>query len=257
MSLLASDPAAIPALSFFGDSSSRDREYMVAGGFAVAQKRIEEINAHIADLRQQAGIRSEFHWSAYRGGNRQKSYEALVQYAFDLIKNKHAELHLIVAKFGGHNHQEKFGGNRDTGVNRMYYQLCLHRVARLYGAERAIHVRLDAGNDCAEICGFRNQLCADAYRQYSSKPNCIRTIEPVCSTKSGIVQMADVIVGAVAAKCNRVAHKSKKGDLADFVQNAAGLPSWEQDTPRDARGITVWWHRTKERVPVDLARARA
>ena len=257
MALYASDPAALPALSFFGDASSRDRNYMVAGGFAVAHKRVAEIDNHVAILRDSAGIKSEFHWSDYRGGRRRDAYETLVKYAFDLIAKKQAELHIIVARFGGHNHRERFGGDRDSGVNRMYYQLCLHRVARLYGTERAIHVRLDAGNDCAEVCGFRNQLCADAYWQYKTKPNCIRTIEPICSMKSGIVQMADVIVGAIAAKCNEVVHRSAKGELADFVLSASGLPTWNAETPKDARGVTVWWHQTKKRAPVELSMREA
>lgn len=55
-----SAPAALPALSFFGDASSRDSDFMVAGGLAVAGNRISEIEDQIAALREDAGIRSEF-----------------------------------------------------------------------------------------------------------------------------------------------------------------------------------------------------
>ncbi|MBW8842473.1 MAG: hypothetical protein JF608_11835 [Sphingomonadales bacterium] len=48
MAIILSDPSALPALSFFGDASSRDSAYMVAGGFAVAGNRINEIEDHIA-----------------------------------------------------------------------------------------------------------------------------------------------------------------------------------------------------------------
>jgi hypothetical protein len=235
-----------PSLTFFGDSSSRDKTYMVAGGFAVRGSRIAEINGRIDRIRSDACMTSEFHWSEYRGGTRKDAYEALVRYAFELVKSRQAALHLIIAKFKGYQHKRKEGENKDTSVNRMYYQLCLHRVARFYGQHCAIRVRLDSGADCKDVCNMRNQLCADAYRTYRTRPNCIRAIEPVCSTKANIVQMADVILGAVAAKRNGISYaRPDKAELAAFVQEQSGHPDWAADTPKSARFLTVWNHKSK------------
>lgn len=244
MSIFVSEPPSLPSLSFFGDSSSRDAEYMVAGGFAVAGNRIAEIEDQIATLREDAGMTSEFHWSAYRGGHKRGAYESLITYAFDLINKRKAALHIIVVRFKGYDHKARTGENKDTSINRMYYQLFLHRIARFYGRTRAIHIRLDAGNDCADICNMRNQLCASAYRTYQTRPNCVRSIEPVNSEIVGIVQMADVILGAVAAKQNGVQHTSPKGDLADFILRASGRHTWSTSTPSSARFFTVWHHQT-------------
>lgn len=131
MVAIASDPIpALPHISFFGDASSRDNTYMVAGGLAVAGNRITEIEDAIAALRDDAGIKSEFHWSAYRGGKRREGYENLVKYAFQLINERKAALHIIIAKFDGFDHKAKEGENKDTSVNKMYFQMLLHRVAR-------------------------------------------------------------------------------------------------------------------------------
>ena len=243
MSLFVSQPV-LPSISFFGDSSSRDSNYMVAGGFAIAGNRISEIEDQIAFLREDAGISSEFHWSDYRGGRKRQAYEALVRYGFDLINRRHAALHVLIAQFHGYNHKQREGDNKDTSINRMYYQLFLHRIARFYGKTRAIHIRLDAGNDCKDICKMRNQLCADAYKKYQTRSNYIRSIEPVNSENVGIVQMADVILGAIAAKENAVQHTSPKGDLASFVLQASGRHSWNVDTPMKARFLTIWHHKT-------------
>lgn len=246
MVALASDPIpALPHISFFGDASSRDNTYMVAGGLAVAGNRITEIEDAIAALRDDAGIKSEFHWSAYRGGRRRDGYENLVKYAFQLINERKAALHIIIAKFDGFDHKAKEGENKDTSVNKMYFQMLLHRVARYYGKKRAIHVRLDAGNDSRDICKLRGAVCAKAYQTYQTMPNCVRSIEPVCSKRVGLVQMADVLVGAIAAKRNDVKHTSPKGDLADFVLKASGRHSWDVDTAYSARFLTVWHHTPK------------
>jgi len=218
---------------------------MVAGGFAVSGGRIQEIEDKIASLREEAGIKSEFHWSSYRGGKRKDAYEALIRYAFELVNSRKAALHVIIAKFEGYNHRARVGENKDTSINRMYYQLLLHRIARYYGDRRAIHVRLDSGNDSRDMCAMRGALCADAYCRHKTKPNCVRSIEPVQSHKLGIVQMADVVVGAIAAKRNKVEHSSPKGDLANFVLRASGRHSWDVDTNFKARFLTVWHHTTK------------
>ena len=233
----------IPHLTFFGDASSRDRDYMVAGGFAVAGNRISEIEDQIAKLRDDAGIRSEFHWSDYRGGARRQAYEGLISYAFDLVNKRHAALHVVISPFKDYNHKARQGETRDTSINRMYYQICLHRLGAFYGKSRGIHVRLDTGADSLDICRMRPQLCADAFKKHKARPNCFRSIEPVKSENVGIIQMADVIVGAIASKQNGVQHKSPKGDLADYVLRASGRHSWASETPRSARFLTIWHFR--------------
>jgi len=219
---------------------------MVAGGFAVAGSRIQEIEDTIAQLRKDSGIQSEFHWSDYRGGKRRQAYCALIDYGYELVAQRKAALHIIVSPFKEYNHKAKEGDNRDTSVNRMYYQICLHRLAQFYGKTRAVHVRLDAGNDCADICAMREQLCADAYKKHGTRPNCIRSIEPVNSEKVGIVQMADVIIGGIAAKQNGVVHTSPKGELADYILARSGRQSWNTETDRKARFFTVWHFKGKK-----------
>ncbi len=233
----------LPSVTFFADASSREKDFMVAGGFAVAGHRIAEIERYIAALRQEHSIR-EFKWSEYRGGRKQAAYEALVDYGFRLTEQHHAALHMIIAKFKDYRHKAVPGEGRDTSINRMYFQLCLHRPARFYGKARQVHIRLDAGNDSADICRMRNQLCAAAYNTYQTRPNCVRTLEPMCSQKSGLIQMSDVIIGAVAAKRNLVEHTSPKRGLADFVLRRSVHGGWHIDTPANARFLTVWNHKT-------------
>ena len=227
------------AVTFFGDASSKNSAYMVAGGFAVAAPRIKEIDSRIAELRAAASI-SEFHWADYSGGVTRSAYEELVDYAFQLVENGHAALHVIISPFKGYRHKRRPGENKDTSVNRMYFQLLLHRPANFYGQNRDIHVRLDEGADSADICKLRGALCAAAFSKYKTKPNCIRSLEAMPSHKSGIIQMADVIIGGIAAKRNSVIHKTEKGPLADTILQRSGRSSWSICTAKSAKKLTVW-----------------
>lgn len=238
MSIIISDPV-LPSVTFFGDSSSKGHDFMVAGGFAVAGHRIAAINEHIESLRRDCGI-SEFHWSEYKGGSQRTAYEALVRYAFSLVRDGHAAFHVIISPFKGYKHKAKPGENRDTSVNRMYFQLLLHRPAAFHGKTRVIHVRLDAGNDSDDICRLRNELCAKAYHQHKAKPNCVRSIQALPSEQAPIIQMADVLLGGIAAQKNGAKHTTEKGPLADLILAESGHPSWDKDTPKSARRLTVW-----------------
>lgn len=238
MSIIISEPV-LPSVTFFGDSSSKGHDFMVAGGFAVAGHRIEQINERIVALRQSSAIR-EFHWSEYRGGNQRPAYEQLVRYAFELVRDGHAAFHIIISPFKGYRHKAKPGENRDTSVNRMYFQLLLHRPAAFYGKTRAIHVRLDAGNDSKDICGLRNELCAKAYHTYKTRPNCVRSLQALPSEQAPIIQMADVLLGGIAAKRNSVQHTTEKGPLADLILAESGHSAWDRNTPRAARKLNVW-----------------
>lgn len=212
---------------------------MVAGGFAVANHRIHEIETNVAALRVQAGV-NEFHWSAYKGGSTRHGYEALVDYAFELVHNGHAALHVLVSPFKGYRHKAKPGENLDTSVNRMYFQLLLHRPAKFYGKTREIHVRLDAGNDSADICKLREELCAKAYNQHKTRPNCVRSLQAMPSENSGLIQMADVILGGIAAKRNSITHTSEKGPLADRILEKSRHADWSEETHFNARKLTLW-----------------
>ncbi len=231
---------AMPTISFFGDSSSRMSDFMVLGGLAVAGHRIAEIEEQIADIRERGGIRLEFHWKEYRGGAKQKAYEELCRFGFDLIKGKRAALHIMASDFRKFDHKREEGQTRDTSINKLYWQLCLHRLAKFYGKQRAIHIRLDAGDDCTNICNMRNQLSAAAFRKFSTQPNCIRSIEPMNSEKSGLIQLSDVLLGGIASQLNGNRADTNKGILAEFIRKSSGRHSWGTSTPRDHKFMTVW-----------------
>lgn len=231
------------------DSSSKDDTYMVAGGFAVRGDRVAEIEDAIADLRHSAGIKSEFHWKDYRGGNRRRAYEQLVTLAFELIEKNHAHFHLAIAKFQGKEGDKLERVPKDKRINGIYENLLIHRVARFYGKSTAIHCIFDSGDDCANVVSRRNFICAAAYKKYNTAPNCIRTLEPMRSEKSGLIQMSDVLVGGIGALRNGRKLKSPKASLASYIHEASGHEDWALNTASTARRFTVWNVKAKSGLP--------
>lgn len=239
-------------MDFYCDASShRGHDYMVAGGLVIREERYHEIEEKIQAIKDAAGIKSEMKWTKYKGGERRAAYEGLVDLAFLLVKEKQAALHVIVVHFASFKHAE----GRDTSVNRMYYQLAVHRLCNFYGKSCAMHIYPDIGDDSADLLGFRNHMCASGFSKYGTKPNCIRAIKPQCSKAHGVMQMADVLVGAMAAKLNGRATSAHKLALADYVLEKSGHSSWTADRgwptwlKLGSKFFTVWNFKPKRAIP--------
>jgi hypothetical protein len=198
---------------------------MVVGGVAIHEDRIEEISQTIANIKDEIGMLSAFRWSDYRAGRKKKAYFKLVQYFFELIENGHMHFHLLICPFSEFNHKLGGTGNQESSVNRMYFQLYLHRFCKFYGTKCYLYGFPDRGNDSSQVVGFREVLCAKAYNKFATLPNCIPAIHPQKSKDHGAIQMVDVVIGSVAAKRERRVLNANKSELADFIVNGAGAPS--------------------------------
>lgn len=146
---------------------------------------------------------------------------------------------MIAADFRKFDHKRENNQTRDTNINKIYWLLCLHRLAKFYGKQRAIHIRLDAGDDCSNICEMKNQLSAAAFKKFDARPNCVRTIEPMSSEKSGLIQLSDVLIGGIASQLNNNRADTSKGQLAEYIRKTSGRASWSTSTPGSHRFLTV------------------
>lgn len=213
---------------------------MVAGGIAIRETHYDEITSAILKIKQDGGISGEMKWSEYRGGSRRAGYEAAVDLLFLLVEQNLAHFHCIISNFAAFNHRQH-QGTPEVSVNRMYFQLGLHRLGQFYGKQCAIHIYPDYGNDSRELPNFRGVMCAYAYRTYGARPNCIRQVKAKDSSAEPILQMVDVVVGGIAAKRENRQLVAERAALADYILTKSGRPDWSTDTTANAsHRLTVW-----------------
>lgn len=236
-------PPSLTKLHFYCDASSqRNHNFMVATGVALRAERASEVRGLIREAKQRGGIIGEMKWSKYRGGHRRVGYEAVVDLLFKLVAENSAHFHVFISEFSAFSHKDDLvpDGSPEKSVNKMYFQLCVHRLCKFYGQKCEIHVFPDKGNDSDELPAFREVICARGYNKYSTKPNCLRQILPLDSESHEIIQMVDVVTGAIAAHRNSRQLSSPKAELRDYVLAASKRISWAQNTPFLAKRFTVW-----------------
>lgn len=225
---------------FYCDASSnKDHRYMVAGGFVLDAKMVGGVEHAIANIKGIVPNCGELKWSKYRGGQRTQIYYDVVDHMFGLIAQKRASLHVIVADFDGFNHKRHVNAENGT-VNRLYYQLFIHSLCKHHGREDRMIAYPDYGNDSAEVIGFRNQICAAAYKTYRTIPNCLVDIRPRDSAGSCLMQATDIVIGAIAANLNGIIQKRKKIELSSYVLERSKHRDWAVSTPKHRDDLTVW-----------------
>jgi hypothetical protein len=249
-------------LAFRCDSSShRDARYMVAGGVAFQTRRYADISAAIQGIKNAASIKSEMKWAKFRGGERTKAYEGVVDLFFSLIEQNQVHFHCIIAEFGEFSHGAFEGESPESSVNRMYYQLLVHRICRYYAPKCFIWAYPDQGNDSRELLGRSGAINLAANKRYRVQHKLV-SIEQSDSARCNLLQMVDVIIGGIAHLRNFPTASTGggyKAALARYILKKSGRNGWGTDTGPKVRRLTVWNFRhqkliAKEKAPQSARR---
>lgn len=235
---------------FYCDASShRESDFMVCGGIIFRKARLAEIEATIKGHREKAGI-SEMGWSDYRGGARKEAYHAVASLLFELVRTKQATFFVLIAPFKGYVHKpSKKKQDNMTSVNRLYFQLLLHRVVPRIGKHHEIFVFPDKGNDSRDLVRFRHSLCKLAMKRKGARFNSVPYIQALDSHQCEPIQMVDIVIGAIAAVRNNRALAPHKAELAAHILKESGRYSWVGSTMWNHMGVNVWDFKPRVRKP--------
>jgi len=242
----------LPSLDFYCDESSfTASKYAAVSGIAIQSTRVSTVNAELAKLKASRGKReaSEIKWEKINKHDL-PLYDDAVKYFFSLLDANIIHYHVVICDFHAYDHRILNKGSKAKSVSKTYYQLLLYRCCRLYGDRAQLHVRPDTGDCTRELPAFLNALNSDARRRFSLREKPVLSINPTSSTLVNLMQLNDVILGAITfhrngrhLKADASPHKSH---LAENVRSGFGVPNFAINTPWEGRRATVWnWKEQK------------
>ena len=235
----------LPSLRFYCDESSHSgHQFAAVSGILIRPERAATVNDEIARLKESRGKQatSEIKWAKI---NRHDLplYEAVVEYFKLLLDSEAIHFHVVICDMHAYDHRLRNEGSKATTVSKTYYQLLLHRCCRLYGDKAFIHVRPDIGECTQALPGLINGLNADACRRFDLQLRPILSINLTQSVSVNLMQMNDIVLGAIAShrngrheKPNASPHKTR---LAEAVRACFGVPNFTINTPWRSK-FTVW-----------------
>ena len=230
--------------AFFCDESgiSTDR-LTVVGGLSMHRNSIDRILTKMSDFRSQFNMTKELKWTKITDA-KIAEYKHLVDYFFLMNKTGQCQFHCII--FDNHKwlHAKYNGGDRDVGLSKLYYQVLHHKFGKVCAPHGSLFVRVDRRNSSTSLEDLRRMLNAAMARDHKITNNPWKVIEPEDSKQCDILQLNDVILGAVCAVRNgkhllEAGRESKKA-IASHVLEKSGLSSFDYDSPRSVTRFTVW-----------------
>ncbi|VTZ25760.1 conserved hypothetical protein [Methylocella tundrae] len=244
-------PVLHPAqdFAFFCDESgiSTDR-FTVVGGLCLPKHNIPIVLENMAAYRKKFNMTKELKWSKITD-NKFEEYKQLVDYFFAMNSTNKCHFHSIIFDNHKWRHNKFNDGDSDIGLSKLYYQLLHHKFCKKCAPRGTLYVRLDRRNSSTCLEDLRNMLNRAAARDHKIETSPFKVIEPADSKECDILQINDVILGAVCAVRNgkhllETGRKSKK-DIANMVLEKSGFSSFEKDSPISVHRFTIWNMRSR------------
>lgn len=236
----------LPTLFFYMDESGQTTDrYMCVGGIVINKSRVDEVRTEIERIKHVAGVQSEVKWTNLRKKTL-PLYRGLARYFFELLADGKVRFHVIVCDFQNFNHRKN--GGRGQSVSKMLYQLALHKGCIAYGEKAHLHIYPDNGEHADLLMPFHHHMNRASRDHLPIERHGLLCpalhMEPTDSASEPLLQLNDIILGAVAYRRNQrnlqpdaSDHKKK---LAKFVSEQAGSTLFDFNPPTHGSRFTVW-----------------
>ncbi|MDY7097496.1 MAG: DUF3800 domain-containing protein [Pseudomonadota bacterium] len=231
-----------PKLALFCDEAGKDTDrFLAVGGLIVAHSDVVAIRTKFLNQKTRLGLTKEAKWSSTRKPTLEK-HRALIDWTFGLMAKDDLHFHCILVDFERFDHGLRADGGKAESLKRMYYQLILHRLLKKHGKKYDCYALIDK---CNELDGLPKltQGLNSAARTYGCE-NALRAIEFRDSEAEPLLQMNDLILGAICAHRNRRFEDESAGqykaNLAGYVLGKSGLLNFDANTPVNRREFSVW-----------------
>lgn len=166
-----------------------DSQFMSIGGIWCPKDKIIEINADIKKIKEKYNLppTKEIKWTKISNANKQL-YIDIINYFFD---NHDLSFRCVVVDKTKLNHS-KFHQTHDDFYYKIYFELLKQKFYR----NKSYNVYVDIKDTHSyQKCLKLHEICCNANYDFSHEM--IKKIQPIRSEESQIIQIADVLMGAV------------------------------------------------------------
>lgn len=231
-----------PKLALFCDEAGKDTDrFLAVGGLIVAHSDVVAIRSRFVNRKAHMGLNKEAKWNSTRKATLEK-HRALIDWTFELIAKGDLQFHCILVDFQRFDHDLREDGGKAESMKRMYYQLILHRLLKKHGKDNECFAYIDKCNELAGLEKMQDGLNTQGHR--FKCPGALKAIEFRDSEKEPMLQMNDLILGAICAHRNRRFEEADAGqykaNLAGYVLGKTGLLNFDKNTPIGRKEFSIW-----------------
>jgi hypothetical protein len=230
-------------LHIYCDESHQTADrYMVIGGVILTSEMETQFAQAMAMYRADNKMNAEIKWTKV-SNQKQREYQALVDLFFSLNRSIHFKAIVIDTREIDHKRFNK--NDAELGFYKLMYQFLLNSFGRYLQTNDQCIITLDERTTSyyklSTLCAVLNN---GLHKKYPNLNQPIRNIQATDSKKSDLIQVADVLMGAIGYQMND-AHictnaKKSKVVLAEYVAHKAGLINLKRETPFASKNFSIW-----------------
>ena len=241
-----------PLLHVYCDESRQTQDrYMVFGGIVVYASAVEAFSQAMTLWRDGQNMHAELKWTKV-SNQKVAEYKSLVDLFFSLAGKNQLHFKSIVFDTTQIDYKTYHEGDRELGLYKFFYQFLLHSFGQ-YAVEkdRRMLVFFDRRQTKQKLSTFCVILNRGIRKKFRCDCDVVRNVQVVDSKKCDLMQIADVLMGAIGYQNNdchlRPGARRAKIELADYIARKANLMSLKQNTPRKMKHFGIWLFQFRKR----------
>lgn len=237
-------------LNVYADESSQDdHRYMVLSGIAVDATEVHLVEAALRSVQQKHKTTGTMKWGKVSKAKLPVYLDFCDAY-FALRNQDLTHFHSMTVDTARLDNSKFNSGDRQLGFSKMVYQL-LCKFGREYGRNYLLHCFLDHRTTRQSLEELRAMVNNGLRKHWGIMGDCVRRLQFVQTEDEPLLQINDILLGALASRCN--GHHMKAGaaqhkcELAAHILKRAGIADPLRDTPYHQRQFTTWMFRLRGR----------
>jgi hypothetical protein len=242
-------PAWRPRVYVYADESrQRGPRFAVIGSIWVPDEFDEWFREKVNEVREAFGMRREMKWTKASTKTKLDAYRALVDVLFN---QQFARFKCIVIDREKVDNRSYSNGDEELGFYKFYYQLLSRTLWS--GCEHVIFPDQYGTRDPHRLAAV--QSCCNAYARKTGSPGdggAVVAIRPQNSKKEVIIQLCDILIGAVGYSYNGLSSGASKLSLISHIESRLGQPL-NQPTQWNRSDFNIWqWQPKKRLTPLPM-----
>jgi len=203
--------------------------YMVIGGISVPAEKKREIVGFIHRLRAIHQTQGEIGWKRI-SPNRRQFYMDLLQLFLD---DPDIQFRCIVVDRQARNDELFNDGDAELGFYKLYYLMLVYWLSP--GCRYRIYLDWQKNRDSRRFVDLR-----DILRRKLSGRAAVDTLEPAASHELELLQLTDLLIGAVGYAWNRRGESPIKVEFIESLTAGLGMDSIRVSTPPSERKFNIF-----------------
>jgi hypothetical protein len=216
---------------------------MVLGGLILRAEDVALFNDTIRKFREETKMYGELKWTKV-SRSKLSVYKRFIDYFFALNNTDRLFFRCIIIDNHQVDHSKFSKGDKELGFYKFFYQLLLHCFGRYAKEDSRYIILFDERTSKYPLNTLKIILNRGIKKSFGLTSDVIRSVEARESRGSNLIQLADILMGAIGFQKNGfhllAGSSQARVELANYIASQAGLDNLTEDTRRGQYRFMIW-----------------